>query len=121
MNHLKVVHLYYNNDYQSYLSHLKNKFNVYISNVEQIKFTIFKKFDIIFHSATPPRSSRLIDRFQDIETIYKGMVSVLELAKKNNAKVVLTSNSGSYGNSRICYNIYDRLYDENSRKVPGLF
>src|SRR5688500_6327261 len=63
------------NDYQSYLSHLKNKITLYISNVEQIKFTIFKKFDIIFHLATPPRSSSLIDPFQDIETICKGMVS----------------------------------------------
>ena len=87
------------NDYQSYLSYLKNKFTVYISNVKQIKSTIFKKFDIIFHLATAPRSSRLINPLQDIETHCKGMISLLELAKKDNAKVVFTSNSGIYGNS----------------------
>ena len=30
-------------DYQSYLSHLKNKITLYIPNVEQIKSTIFKR------------------------------------------------------------------------------
>jgi nucleoside-diphosphate-sugar epimerase len=87
------------NDYQSYLSHLKNKITLYISNVEQIKSTIFKKFDIIFHLATPPRSSSLIDPFQNIATICKGMVSVLELAKKDDTKVVFTGNFGIYGYS----------------------
>ena len=104
------------NDYHSYLSHLKNKFTLYISNLEQIKSAIFKKFDIIFHSATPPRSSTLIDPFQDIETNCKGMISVLELAKKDNAKVVFTSNSGIYGYS-LEYAII-RMID-CTRKIQG--
>jgi hypothetical protein len=41
-----------------------------------------------------------MDTFQDIATNCKGMISVLELGKKDNAKVVLTSNSGIYVYSR---------------------
>ena len=104
------------NDYQSYLSHLKNKNTLYISNVEQIKSTIFKKFDIIFHLATPPRSSSLIDPFQNIATICKGMVSVLELAKKDDTKVVFTGNFGIYGYSPE-YAI--KCMIEYTRKIQG--
>jgi len=71
-----------------------------ISNVEKIRSTDFsEKFDGVFHLATAPRSSSLIDPMTDIETNCKGMVAVLELAKKHNAKVVFTSNSGIYGSS----------------------
>ena len=57
------------NGHLNNLSHLRNKITLYISNVEQIKSTIFKrKFDGIFHLATAPRSSSPIDPFQDIET-----------------------------------------------------
>ena len=45
------------------------------------------------------------------------MISVLELAKKDDAKVVFTINSGIYEYCRdTWYNTYDRLYQENSRK-----
>jgi len=71
-----------------------------ISNVEKIRSTDFsEKFDGVFHLATAPRSSSLIDPMTDIETNCKGMIAVLELAKKHNAKVVFTSNSGIYGSS----------------------
>src|ERR1044072_3747335 len=73
------------NGHLSNLSHLKNKVTFYISNVEQIKNTIFdKKFDGIFHLATAPRSSSLTNPLKDIETNCKGMISVLELAKIHN-------------------------------------
>jgi UDP-glucuronate decarboxylase len=89
------------NGHQSNLSHLKNKITLYISNVEKIKSIILSnKFDIIFHLATAHRSSSLIDTFQDIETNCKGMISVLELAKKDDAKVIFTINSGTYGYCR---------------------
>ena len=102
------------NGHQSNLSHLRNKITLYISNVEQIKSTIFsKKFDGIFHLATAPRSSSLSDPFQDIETNCKGMISILELAKKDNAKVVFTSNSGIYGSKDNTSSI-----DENSINNP---
>ena len=71
-----------------------------ISNVENLETTHFsEKFDGIFHLATSPRSSSLDDPIRDIETNCKGMIKVLELAKKNNAKVVFTSNSGIYGSA----------------------
>ena len=83
---------------QNNLSHLKKKSTLYKSNLEQIKSTIFSKnFDSIFHLATAPRSSSLKDPLRDIETNCKGMISVLELAKKDDAKVVFTSNSRIYG------------------------
>lgn len=54
-------------------------------------------FDGIFHLATHPRSFSLKDPKRDIEVNCKGMISVLDLAKKCKAKVVFTSNSGIYG------------------------
>jgi len=55
------------------------------------------KFDGIFHLATAPRSASLTNPKQDIEVNCKGMIAVLELARKHDAKVVFTSNSGIYG------------------------
>jgi UDP-glucuronate decarboxylase len=102
------------NGHLNNLSHLRNKITLYISKVEQINSTIFdKKFDGIFHLATAPRSSSLANPLQDIETNCKGMISVLELAKKDNAKVVFTSNSGIYGSKDDTSSI-----DENSINNP---
>ena len=102
------------NGHQNNLSHLKDKINFSISNVEQIKSTSFDtRFDGIFHLATAPRSSSLKDPLRDIETNCKGMISVLELAKKDNAKVVFTSNSGIYGSTNN-----DGPIDENSINNP---
>lgn len=81
------------------LKHVKNVTS-YISNVEKLQSTYFTKtFDGIFHLATAPRSSSLIDPMQDIETNCKGMIAVLELAKSHSCKVVFTSNSGIYGST----------------------
>ena len=66
-----------------------------------------------FISATAPRSSSLTNPLQDIETNCKGMISVLELAKKDNAKVVFTSNSGIYGSKDDTSSM-----DENSINNP---
>src|SRR5215468_3052609 len=80
------------------LKNVKDKITTYLSNVEQSQTTHFpNKYDGIFHLATAPRSSSLIDPLHDIETNCKGMISVLEFAKRNTAKVVFTSNSGIYG------------------------
>jgi nucleoside-diphosphate-sugar epimerase len=102
------------NGHQNNLSHLKDRINFSISNVEQINSTKFEtKFDGIFHLATAPRSSSLKDPLRDIETNCKGMISVLELAKKDDAKVVFTSNSGIYGSTNNGGPI-----DENSINNP---
>jgi len=85
-----------------------------ISNIENLEPTHFsEKFDGIFHLATSPRSSSLDDPIRDIETNCKGMIRVLELAKKNNAKVVFTSNSGIYGSAEE-----GKAIDENSINNP---
>ena len=103
------------NGHQNNLSHLKDKIGFSISNVEHISFTKFeKRFDGIFHLATAPRSSSLKDPLRDIETNCKGMISVLELAKKDDAKVVFTSNSGIYGST----NNGGGPIDENSINNP---
>ena len=102
------------NGHQNNLSHLKDKISFSISNVEQINSTQFDtRFDGIFHLATAPRSSSLKDPLRDIETNCKGMISVLELAKKDDAKVVFTSNSGIYGSTSNGAPI-----DENSINNP---
>jgi UDP-glucose 4-epimerase len=81
------------------VEHLSN-FEKKITNVEKIKHDDFtENFDGIFHLATAPRSSSLSDPMTDIESNCKGMIAVLELAKKQNAKVVFTSNSGIYGST----------------------
>jgi len=54
-------------------------------------------FDGIFHLATHPRSFSLSDPKRDIEVNCKGMINMLELAKKNDCKLVFTSNSGIAG------------------------
>jgi UDP-glucose 4-epimerase len=54
------------------------------------------EIDGIFHLATAPRSASLLYPNQDIATNCKGMIAVLELARRNRAKVVFTSNSGIY-------------------------
>jgi len=85
-----------------------------ISNVENLEKTHFsEKFDGIFHLSTSPRSSSLDDPIRDIETNCKGMIRVLEIAKKNNAKVVFTSNSGIYGSAEE-----GKAIDENSINNP---
>jgi UDP-glucuronate decarboxylase len=103
------------NGHQNNLSHLKDKISFSISNVEKINSTTFdQRFDGIFHLATAPRSSSLRDPLRDIETNCKGMISVLELAKKDDAKVVFTSNSGIYGST----NNGGGPIDENSINNP---
>jgi UDP-glucose 4-epimerase len=84
----------------SNIAKIKDKVTAYISQVEQLQSTVFNdQFDGIFHLATAPRSSSLADPMRDIESNCKGMIAVLELAKRDGAKVVFTSNSGIYGSS----------------------
>lgn len=68
---------------------------VKIENVVNVK--IDDKLDGIFHLATVPRSFSLEDPINDIEINCKGMINMLELSRKNNCKLVFTSNSGIAG------------------------
>src|SRR5579875_475698 len=54
--------------------------------------------DVIFHLATHPRSFSIQDPMRNMEVNVKGMLNMLEFARKKNSKVVYTSNTGIYGN-----------------------
>lgn len=56
------------------------------------------KPDVIFHLATHPRSFSINDPRRNMEVNVNGTLNLLEFAKKNNSKVIYTSNSGIYGN-----------------------
>jgi UDP-glucose 4-epimerase len=58
---------------------------------------LIKNLDGIFHLATTPRSFSFDNPYNDIETICKGMIRMLELARENYCKLVFTSNSGIAG------------------------
>ena len=58
-------------------------------------------FDVIFHLACHPRSFSFKDPWTDVDVNIKGMINVLELAKKNKAKVIFSSNSGIYSVDKI--------------------
>ncbi|MEM2130106.1 MAG: GDP-mannose 4,6-dehydratase [Candidatus Bathyarchaeia archaeon] len=61
-------------------------------------------YDAIFHFACFPRSQSFVNPQRDIEVNVIGMVNVLELARKNSAKVIFSSNSGIYDTSKIPIN-----------------
>jgi UDP-glucose 4-epimerase len=71
-----------------------------------------EEVDGIFHLATAPRSASLQYPIQDIATNCKGMIAVLELARRKNAKVVFTSNSGIYGSLDEYGCIVDTINEE---------
>lgn len=60
---------------------------------------VHPKFDAIFHFACFPRSMSFRNPQRDIEVNIRGMVNVLEFARKTNTKVIFSSNSGIYGTS----------------------
>jgi len=72
---------------------------VKIDNV--VTVNIDDALDGIFHLATVPRSFSLDDPINDIEINCKGMINMLELARKNNCKIVFTSNSGIAGSMNL--------------------
>lgn len=90
----------FSNGNRANLSEIRDSIRIVNNQVERAQETeVFlpEKFGGIFHLATHPRSFSLADPFKDIETNCKGMIAVLELARKHDAKVVFTSNSGIYG------------------------
>jgi len=57
--------------------------------------------DTIFHLATHPRSFSLQDPIKNAEVNVMGMINVLEFAKKKDAKLIYTSNSGICGDPQF--------------------
>jgi len=79
-------------------------------NIEIINFDISQKDwgpleksepDVIFHLATHPRSFSLKDPQRNVETNVLGTINVLEFARRKNAKVIYTSNSGICGDPQF--------------------
>jgi len=65
---------------------------------------IQRDHEVIFHLACFPRSQSFMNPQRDVEVNVIGMVNVLELARKNGAKVIFSSNSGIYDTSKIPIN-----------------
>jgi UDP-glucose 4-epimerase len=84
----------------------------------------------VFHLACFPRSRSFENPRRDIEVNVIGIVNILELARKNDAKVIFSSNSGIYDTCRIPidentpddpktpYDL-DKLQAENYMKLYG--
>ena len=75
---------------------------------------LIKNLDGIFHLATTPRSFSFDNPYNDIETICKGMIRMLELARENNCKLVFTSNSGIAGSMDMGVPITEEYPDRPS-------
>jgi UDP-glucose 4-epimerase len=82
------------------LNNIKDKINFLEKDVSKLT-TLEADFDLIFHLACFPRSQSFINPQRDIEVNVISMVNILELAKKNKAKVIFSSNSGIYDTSEI--------------------
>lgn len=63
--------------------------------------SITKDYDAIFHLACWPRSRSFSNPQRDVEVNVKGMVNVLEAARRSNAKVIFSSNSGIYDTCKL--------------------
>jgi len=59
------------------------------------------KFEAIYHLPCFPRSRSFEEPKRDVEVNVIGMVNVLELAKKDQPKVIFSSNSGIYDTSKM--------------------
>jgi len=70
-------------------------------DISRSGFDLAGNFDAIFHLATHPRSFSLVDPYRNLEVNAKGMLNVLELAKRMGSKVIYTSNSGIYGEPKF--------------------
>ncbi len=60
--------------------------------------------DMIYHLACFPRSQSFANPTRDVEVNINGMVNALEIARRNGAKVIFSSNSGIYDTSKIPIN-----------------
>jgi UDP-glucose 4-epimerase len=95
-------------------SNLKPSPNLEIKIANVVNVKIDDKIDGVFHLATVPRSFSLDDPINDIEINCKGMINMLELSRKNNCKIVFTSNSGIAGSMDLGVPIDENYPDRPS-------
>jgi len=81
----------------------EDKIKIEKFDISKNDWHLLAKYDIdtIFHLATHPRSFSLQDPIRNSEVNVIGTINVLEFAKKKNAKVVYTSNSGICGDPKF--------------------
>ncbi len=80
---------------ESHIDKIKlSKFDISQTNWTELDY--FKP-DTIFHLATHPRSFSLTDPIKNNDVNARGMINVLEFAKKHQSRVIYTSNSGVCG------------------------
>ncbi len=66
-------------------------------NYEALASALKDNFSAIFHLACHPRQHCFKDPWRDLDVNVKSTILILELARRNNAKVIYSSNSGIYG------------------------
>lgn len=88
----------------------QNNLSTVMDRINIIKFDIVNKDwsslselkpDVVYHLATHPRSFSLQDPIKNAQVNVLGMINVLDFAKKNNAKLIYTSNSGICGDPQF--------------------
>lgn len=124
----------------------QNNLSAVLDRISLIKFDIVNKDwsflselkpDTVFHLATHPRSFSLQDPIKNAEVNVIGMINVLDFAKKKNAKLIYTSNSGICGDPQFlpvteghpvdCKTPYDankligEYYAKIYQKIYGLY
>ncbi len=71
------------------LDAVKDKLNFQKNDVSKLP-SFQDDFDVIYHLACFPRSQSFANPKRDVEVNVIGMVNILELAKKNKAKVIFS-------------------------------
>lgn len=99
LNHEVIVLDDLSNGNLQNLKNLRDKIT-FINRDVSVPFSL-SGLNAIFHLACFPRSRSFVNPRRDIEVNVIGMINVLELARKNEAKVIFSSNSGIYDTSGI--------------------
>jgi UDP-glucose 4-epimerase len=82
------------------LAYIKDRITFLKNDVSKLT-GLQANFDVIYHLACFPRSLSFENPQRDVEVNVIGMVNVLELARKSEAKVIFSSNSGIYDTSKV--------------------
>lgn len=129
----------FSNGSEKNLQQVKDKIQIEKFDISNTDWNSINKYnpDTIFHLATHPRSFSLQDPKRNMEVNVHGTLNVLEFAKKKDAKVIYTSNSGICGDPQFlpvteehpidCKTPYDanklvgELYAKIYYKIHGVY
>ncbi|MFM7795752.1 MAG: NAD-dependent epimerase/dehydratase family protein, partial [Candidatus Nitrosotenuis sp.] len=129
----------FSNGHHNNLSTILDKINIIKFDIVNQDWSSLMNIrpDVIFHLATHPRSFSLQDPIKNADVNVIGMINVLDFAKKNNSKLIYTSNSGICGDPQFlpvteehpidCKTPYDankligEYYAKIYQKIYGLY